>query len=144
MNLKSEYSRGGIIAILLLMLTPAVATACTCALMPSTCDIEWKRGQIVFLGKVIALDSIPNPQSTAEYRFHGQIAVHFSVTETFRGGAGVGQEIIVHTGVGGGDCGYPFKVGTSYLVYVLNYQTQLATSICTQTCPQRMAAGASR
>jgi len=144
MNLKSHYSRGGIAAILLFMLTPAVATACTCALMPSTCDLEWKRGEIVFLGKVIALDSNPNPPSAAEYRFPGQIAVHFSVTENFRGGAGVGQEIIVHTGVGGGDCGYPFKVGTSYLVYALNYQNQLTTSICTQTSPEVMVAGVMR
>jgi hypothetical protein len=72
MNLKSQYRRGGIIAILLFMLTPAVATACTCALTSSTCDIEWKRGQIVFLGKVTAMDSIPSLQSTTGYGHTGE------------------------------------------------------------------------
>ena len=44
-------------------------------------------------------------------------AVHFTVEEGFRGGGVAGSQIVVDTGLGGGDCGYPFVPGTRYLVY---------------------------
>src|SRR4030095_9788685 len=58
----------------------------------------------------------------------------FAVNEGFRGGATAGQEIEIETGAGGGDCGYPFQVGTSYLVYAGHGEGQLlSTSICSTT-----------
>ena len=59
--------------------------------------------------------------------------VRFTVEESF-----VGTEessVSVFTGRGGGDCGYPFKVGDRYLVYA-NRNPQnghLRTSICSNT-----------
>jgi hypothetical protein len=40
--------------------------------------------------------------------------------------------VVVYTGWGGGDCGYEFQVGSSYLVYA-GGQTDLGTSICSRT-----------
>jgi hypothetical protein len=65
--------------------------------------------------------------------------VRFDVAEAFRGVTS--PELDVDTGSGGGDCGYPFKVGESYLVYahVGKDGQPLATSICTRTRPLRDA-----
>jgi hypothetical protein len=67
-----------------------------------------------------------------------RFAFHFSVSESFRGPAIPGQEIVVYTGAGGGDCGYPFAVGTSYLVYAFTSKGELTTGICTPTSPAVM------
>jgi hypothetical protein len=37
------------------------------------------------------------------------------------------------TGNGGGDCGYPFKVGQSYLVYAYEKSNKLHASLCSRT-----------
>lgn len=140
MDLKSHFRRGCIAAILSIMFTPAVATACSCVTTTTACNVDWKRGEVIFLGKVTARDLIPNPLSNAQYGYPAQVAVRFSVTESFRG-VGLGPEIVVYTGAGGGDCGYPFMVGNTYLVYAQTYQNQLTTSICSQTTPQVMVAG---
>jgi hypothetical protein len=140
MNSQPNLRRGCIAAILSIMFTPVVATACSCVITASVCDVDWKRGEVIFLGKVTARDSIPNPLSNSQYTLPAQVAVRFSVTESFRG-VGLGPEIVVYTGNGGGDCGYPFIVGNAYLVYAQTYENQLTTSICSQTRPQVMVAG---
>jgi hypothetical protein len=45
----------------------------------------------------------------------------------------VGQHIEIYTGNGGGDCGYRFEIGTSYLVYADLAGDKLYTSICSHT-----------
>jgi hypothetical protein len=45
----------------------------------------------------------------------------------------VGTEVEVFTGSGGGDCGYPFRVGQHYLVYAYRDKDKLGTNICTRT-----------
>jgi len=57
------------------------------------------------------------------------------VSESFRGPAIVGEDITVYTGAGGGDCGYRFEIGTSYLVYADLVGGRLVTSICSHTNP---------
>jgi hypothetical protein len=49
--------------------------------------------------------------------------------------------MVVYTGRGGGDCGYPFVVGASYLVYASSYNNQLATGICSGTNSEVMVGG---
>lgn len=135
MNLKSHIRYGWIATILLIVLTPAAATACTCHMpMPYTCGNEGDRGESVFLGKVTAMDLIT---INARYR----IAVRFTVTDGLLTDMDVGREIVVHTGNGQGDCGYPFIVGNTYLVYARTSQNQLGTSSCSQTGPEVRAAG---
>jgi len=60
-----------------------------------------------------------------------RVHVRFEVTEPFIGMEGRGKQVEVLTGSGGGDCGFPFHCGHSYLVYAYQSQeSQLATGIC--------------
>lgn len=73
--------------------------------------------------------------------------VTFRVSETWKGTNT--DRLIVYTNQGGGDCGYHFTQGSSYLVYAYSMPspiqsqsnfTVLATSICTRTRDQSRAA----
>jgi hypothetical protein len=48
---------------------------------------------------------------------------------------------VISTGRGGGDCGYPFQIGTSYLVYATKGEAGFSTSICSGTSPEVMIYG---
>ena len=51
------------------------------------------------------------------------------------------QEIEILTGLGGGDCGYPFQTGADYVVYAyMNSDGHLETGICSRTRPLAQAA----
>jgi hypothetical protein len=84
-------------------------------------------------GKIKAGEGIDIDVPYTKYAFE------FSVTESFRGFAFAGQKINIYTGESGGGCGYPFKVGATYLVYATRNDFKLVTSICT---PTRLAAEA--
>jgi hypothetical protein len=62
------------------------------------------------------------------------------VTDKFKGKF-EGDTIIVRTGMGGGDCGYEFEVGNSYIIYSYKdperskEHAAFVTNICTRTCP---------
>ncbi|HEV2883743.1 MAG TPA: carboxypeptidase regulatory-like domain-containing protein, partial [Pyrinomonadaceae bacterium] len=57
----------------------------------------------------------------------------FSVEQSFLGLQT--REVEVSTGMGGGDCGYAFKVGSRYVVYAYQFSkaNRLTTSICSRT-----------
>ena len=57
----------------------------------------------------------------------------FEVTRTWKGTANK-KQITVETGVGGGDCGYQFMIGASYILYCNGADGILRTGICTRTC----------
>ena len=85
---------------------------------------EWRASlpeiQLIFEGKVSAqelkagnLNSAVRPLSlttTGRYRI-----VHLTANHIYRGPAE--SEIILRTGLGTSDCGYPFETGATYLVY---------------------------
>ena len=120
-------------AAFLLVCTPSFVSACTCVISPGTCTQGWKSGQVIFTGTVTGKLSATAPRTVDDH--FTQNAFQFSVSETFRGSAVAGQEFTVYTGMGGGDCGYEFKVGTAYLVYASAYQGKFVTTICTSTAP---------
>ena len=120
-------------AAFILVCTPSFVSACTCGMSPGTCSQAWKSGQVVFTGTVTGKLSAPAPRTVDDH--FTQNAFQFSVSETFRGSAIAGQEFTIYTGMGGGDCGYEFKVGTAYLVYASAYEGKFVTSICTSTAP---------
>jgi hypothetical protein len=70
------------------------------------------------------------PQEGTDYRSQLR-RVHFNVQESMRGDPST--EIEVLTGMGGGDCGFGFLVGQSYLVYANRGDGRLRTSICSGT-----------
>lgn len=119
-------------ASILIFCTPSLVSACTCGLEVGSCTQAWKSGQVIFTGKVTSKLTV-SPANLNEYFTRN--AFQFSVSESFRGSAIAGQDITIYTGTGGGDCGYEFKIGTSYLVYASVHDGKLVTSICTPTSP---------
>jgi hypothetical protein len=115
------------------LLTGRPAHACTCMGSGAPCQAFFDVSA-VFAGTVQSITDRTGPSV-----FFRERRVRLVVAEAFRGVAS--QEVDVDTGNGGGDCGYSFKVGESYLVYAQlakDGQT-LTTSICTRTRPARDA-----
>jgi len=114
---------------------PRLADACSCIGKRPACEAFWDPGA-VFAGKVVSIE----PQVADGLNSFTNRRVRFEVAEGFRGVDTA--EVDVYTGNGGGDCGYAFVVGGSYLVYA--YQatgsTRLTTGICSRTQPLSQAA----
>ena len=86
----------------------------------------------VFIGTVTKITRVPTKVGLHEY---SELLVAFAVGERFRG-INVAQAE-VGTGMGGGDCGYGFRIGETYLVYAHRNKedAKLTTSYCTRTRP---------
>jgi protocatechuate 3,4-dioxygenase beta subunit len=113
--------------ITMLLLLAAPAKACSCIVPGPPCQ-AYGKSSAVFSGQV--LEIVP-----FEAGGYPQKLVRFSVSEAFRGMSGSAAEIA--TGNGGGDCGYPFRVGESYLVYAYRapQDNRLYAGICSRTGP---------
>ncbi|MBI5001777.1 hypothetical protein HZC31_00160 [Candidatus Woesearchaeota archaeon] len=102
------------------------AFACSC-IMPGTVTEEVERADVVFVGTVIAVDH-------SEYRAYifPDLEFSFTVQEYWKGV--LSEPLIIHTGQGGGDCGFSFEEGKSYLVYAYADESgDLHTNICSRT-----------
>ena len=112
----------------LLPLSATKALACSCGGPALPCQDYWK-ASAVFVGTVSS--SARSSYTIDKTAFEGRL-VHFAVDRVFRDVEGA--EVEVTTGLGGGDCGYDFRVGGQYLVYAYrNADKKLATGICTRT-----------
>lgn len=124
--LRSMSSRNllATLAVCAVGLSPDSAGACSCVAPGLPCDEVW-RADAVFVGHVVSIESSSM----------GGRLVQLAVIEAFRGFQ-LSQVTLV-TGYGQGDCGYPFRMGDSYVVYAHRSPTgQLSTSICTRTRPE--------
>lgn len=109
--------------------TPSSVYACSCA-QPLTVEEELDRSEAVFTGRVLEVKEIKNLNG---YMTKSAL---FEVSEIWKGGAE--SQIIVHTGGGGGDCGYHFEEGKEYLVYanlsnMYGDKEQLVSIMCDRT-----------
>lgn len=103
------------------------ADACSCGTPGSACDAA-SGADAVFVGNVVSIESSPV----------GGRRVQLAVIEAFRGFQ-LSQVTLV-TGYGQGDCGYPFQMGESYVVYAhRSPQGELSTYLCSRTHPVRNA-----
>jgi hypothetical protein len=124
-------------ALFLLLLAPGVARACSCVFSPNArpCSNFWS-APVLFAGLVTDFSTVTTPALTEGVRRqqHSRRVARFNVEEAFRGTLGATVE--VETGMGGGDCGYNFKVGARYLVYAQEGEGgKLSASICSHTKP---------
>jgi hypothetical protein len=118
---------------------PNTAHACSCVADYSH-EQAFDDAEAVFVGRVLAIDehrgfarqllrTIPFLDNRPSYR-----SVAFHVTERWKG---VDTNLVtVATGFGGGDCGFLFAEGETYLVYAHDgdfYGEELATGICSHT-----------
>ena len=103
--------------------------ACSCV-EPQPVETELSRSDAVFSGRVLEV------KEQTSIRGMMTKAALFEVDHIWKGGSE--SEIIIHTGSGGGDCGFEFEVGKEYLVYA-NHSTMygdkelLVTIICDRT-----------
>lgn len=116
--------------LLLTLLSPArPAAACSCAFLPEQdhACVASPNTDAVFSGRVMSVSE------------KGRRSFRFAVLEAF---SGVKQSTVeVETGQGGGDCGYGFEIGKSYLIYAARSKDgKLFTHICTRTRPLEKAA----
>jgi hypothetical protein len=119
---------------LLLLLCFEDARACSCLMNSPPCE-AYGRASAVFVGRVV--DAAQRNESVRDgiKIVYDVGTIRFSVQEAFRGVDS--KEVEIHSGTGGGDCGYWFRRGEVYLIYA--YQSfedkKLYTNICTRTRP---------
>jgi hypothetical protein len=109
-------------------LWPKAADACSCGMSGMPCDAAW-RADAVFVGNVVSIETSTVPAGVLRGR-----RVDLAVVEAFRGLQL--SEVTVYTGYSGTDCGYPFAMGESFVVYAHRTpEGHLTTSICSRTRP---------
>jgi len=117
-------------AVAILLGSYSESLACSCSIL-STLHRSFEErvkdarddSKAVFSGTVLGIDRVPNRLS---------VTVKFKVERTWKGS--LPEEMTIFTGQGGGDCGFPFEVGTTYLVYAYGDSVAtLSTSICRRT-----------
>ena len=117
-----------------LLALAARAEACSCAGPAPPCA-AFGGSAAVFVGTATDV-RVREPKPVAAARDEPDwtpVVVRFAVLEPFLGVEGA--EVEVATGRGGGDCGYQFRKGESYLVYAYGARDgkPLSTGICTRT-----------
>lgn len=123
------------VALFVMVFSVANAFGCGCGGGGAPC-YDYGRSAAVFIGTVIALRTEERrPDRKAEEDFYAPRIFKFSVEQTFLGPPT--REIEVSTGMGGGDCGYDFKLGSRYVVYAADYSrnNRLTTGTCSRTRP---------
>lgn len=130
-------------AILFLLMLAAITTssvvdafACTCGLPLRNVSLKQqviearKKSKAVFSGQVVEITANPGVY---------YIVVKLKVEKTWK--SILGEDVSIVTGRGGGDCGFPFTVGETYLVYAYGSgKHKLGTNICQRTATIKEAA----
>jgi hypothetical protein len=130
-----------------LSVTPGSALACSCVHPPPGPDGTVnpvvrtpEKDEIVFEGTVTnaqlrgsLFDAKVGDLVSADLdQDSPYMLVSFNVSRSYAGQQG--KTVELRTGMGGGDCGYPFEVGKQYLVYAWKDQLgKLSTNICSGT-----------
>jgi hypothetical protein len=112
------------------------AFACSCPTPGPPCQAAWN-ADAVFSGTAMSIQEIDNDSLGPPYKSR---LVTFSVQRGYVNGPSGTIDIV--TGMGGGDCGYQFKIGGQYLVYASKSFTsdRLTAGICSRTKPLAEAA----
>lgn len=112
----------------------ARAEACTCAMGEPPCA-AFGAAAAVFVGTAADVRAKETKTKSREEIDWTPVVVSFAVLQPFQGVEGA--EVEVATGRGGGDCGYSFRKGETYLVYAYGGRDgqPLRTGICTRTRP---------
>ena len=115
--------------IILLLMAPLAASACTCVIDPfvSTCSkLRSFKGSALFVGTVLSIRQLP--ATTVDY-ISVQQQVKFAKLDSFFGSVG-GTVTVTEDVPSGGSCGFPFKQGKTYLVEANGPHSDLHTGVC--------------
>lgn len=125
--------------------------ACSC-LGASLVENEVKRSDLVAIGKVISIKTVSYQaqmiKDVPDFIYTRKISkVKIRISTIYKGETKQ-KDIFIYTGVGNGDCGFPFEKGEEYILYTNKYaspffRTQITapkplkntiwTNICTRT-----------
>ena len=136
---------------IMLASAPFGALACSCV-PPGTVQQEITGSSRVFLGRVAAIKARPSQADkswlSAVVEWTDQLfganppmkdrdlpykQITFVVNQTFKGTPA--PTVQLATGMGGGDCGYAFEAGQTYVVYARGKDDALEAGICSLTGP---------
>ena len=107
--------------------------ACSCIRPGPPCDY-YGSTDAIFLGRVVGAAQQKNSvDENGNKTVYDVGTIRFLVQENYKGAPG--YEVEIHSGTGGGDCGYWFLRNESYVVYAhrSSEDNKLYTSICTRT-----------
>lgn len=116
--------------LLVLLFSSQPAAACSCVFAPEQdhACVAFPHADAVFSGRVASVSK----RNDAEIWGGNYRVFRFEVLEGFSGVEGTTVEVA--TGMGGGDCGFGFEDGKSYLIYARRLENgTLSTSICSRT-----------
>ena len=113
----------------LLVLNAQDALACSCLAPDPNKSLEQKvkeavaDSSAVFTARVLSVTPVPS---------EGNKIVKLRLVKSWKGK--LTKTITLTTGIGGGDCGYFFEAGKTYLVYAYRDENKkLSTNICNRT-----------
>lgn len=139
----------GFAAVLFLLVAAPPALACSC-IPPGSPVASMEQADAVFAAKVVSVapeETAASLPSTVHVNRMQRRKVVFELDRVWKGceAAAEAEEAPHHieltTGAGGGDCGFDFMVGESYMVYAFaTADGSLVTSICSRTRHLRDAA----
>jgi hypothetical protein len=89
----------------------------------------------ILSGHLVDADGLTEAGVDSRLTHPQQVLVEVRVIESFRGPQKAGDIIHLRTGLGGGDCGYRFKLGRKYLIDATERNGSLYTGICSLTAP---------
>jgi protocatechuate 3,4-dioxygenase beta subunit len=124
------------VALFVMMFSVANALGCSC-MGPGTPCQAYGSASAVFVGTAIAVRTAERTADTDRegIDYWAPRTFKFTVEQSFLGIQTI--EVEISTGMGGGDCGYGFKLGSRYVIYAYQFPktNRLTTSICTRTKP---------
>lgn len=107
-------------------------SACSCVSERPVCE-SFGEADAVFVGKVVGAKQQQKTNYDGKEETYDVGEIYFEVEEAFNG-VKKGTRVTIRSGTGGGDCGYWFKRGQTYLVYGYGENKgSFSTSICTRT-----------
>jgi len=112
--------------------------ACSCVAR-ATCGSA-RYGTVDFIGEILSGRLVPSNgivggNADSYLTRSQQVLVEIRIIESFRGPQKPGDIVSIRTGQGGGDCGYPFKLGKKFLIDATEENGTLYTGICSLTAP---------
>lgn len=130
--MRQSFAIYSLACVILLLSSARTINACSCLGPEPPCQ-AFGSASAVFSGRVAEITLFTGNDKPG--RNYQQKLVRFVVSQSYRGISGTSAETV--TGSGGGDCGYPFKVGESYLVYASQNprDKKLYAGICSRTRP---------
>ncbi|MDT7604437.1 MAG: hypothetical protein QOF61_2434, partial [Acidobacteriota bacterium] len=122
------------VALFCLFITAGRVEACSCVPERPTCE-AFGSATAIFVGKVVgAKEQREIKDENGVKRIFDVGEIYFQQEESFLGVKT--PRVTIHSGTGGGDCGYWFERGKRYLVYAYGDSPKsLGTNICSRTRP---------